>query len=149
MILGDDYAGHRCWWRDDWEENPALINVWTSWDFALLRAYQIIEDYTDKETGQLVWVDQSPEVDWDIRHSYSGSREAELRYMKDKELKPGENIYAVPSIRNPEDPPSMLKWLTDLENDQARPMPANAPQGARPPTPEELARMRSGITPVD
>jgi len=72
--------------------------------------------------------------------------------MKDKELKPGESVYAVPSIRNPEDPPSMLKWLSDLEEDRARPMPANVPEGARPPTPEELAaiaKMREAITPVD
>lgn len=144
MILGDDYAGHRHWWNPDWIPDPALINVWTEWDFALLRAYQIIEDYTDKATGQLVWIDQSPEVDWDVKSSFSGSRAAEDRYMKDRELKPGETVYAVPSIRNPEDPPSMIKWLEDLENDRAMPMPANAPKGARPPTPEELEQIRAG-----
>lgn len=144
MILGDDFAGHRCWWDPDWVEDPALINVWTDWDFALLRAYQIIEDYTDKETGQLVWIDQSPEVDWDVKSSFSGSIEAEERAMKNRELKPGERLYSVPVPRNPDDPPSMSKWLEDMENDTARPMPANAPSGARPPTPDELAQIKAG-----
>lgn len=126
-------------------EDPALINVWTDWDFALLRAYQIIQDYTNPENGQLLWVDQSPEVDWEITSVFSGHDEAlERAHEKRDKLKPGEKLVATAQFRFPDDPPSMSKWLEDLENDTARPMPANAPKDARPPTPEELAALRAG-----
>lgn len=145
MILGDDYAGHRHWWDPYWKPDPALIQVWTDWDFALLRAYQIIEDYTLKTNGQLIWVDQSPEVDWDVESSFSGHDAAlEIAHKNREELKPGETLIARPSFRNPEDPPSMTKWLEDMETGNARPMPADAPGGARPPTPEELEQIRAG-----
>lgn len=69
--------------------------------------------------------------------------------MKGRELKPGESVYAVPVLRDPDNPPSMLTWLEDLEKGEARPMEAHAPRGSRPPTAEEIAALRSQTTPVD
>jgi hypothetical protein len=145
MILGDPYAGHRCWWDAEWKEDPALVNVPTGWDIALIRALQIIEDYTGSN-GQLIWIDSSKDVDWDIRKSWSGHDEAIERATKDAgELDPGVALYAVPVPRDPANPPTLLQWaesMAEEELDNEGDL-IPVPEIGKAPTHEELLALRA------
>jgi len=146
-ILQDPYALHRCYWREDWEPDPIADTQWTDWDFALDRAFQVIEDFTDSQNGQLIWWDQSPEVRWEVRKRFSGHDAAVERRRNElhesgKELDPGEDLYAVPVFDNPQKPPTMNSWFEMLEEENGRIRPRGAPEGARPPTPQELADLK-------
>lgn len=147
-ILQDPYALHRRYWEDDWEPDPVGDTAWTDWDFALDKAFQIIEDYTDAQNGQLIWWDQSPEVRWEVRTRSSGhdaAVERKRRSMEEagKEYEPGDSPYAVPVFDNPDNPPTMLSWLEMLEEEDGRIRPRGAQQGGRPPTAQEKAELRA------
>jgi len=80
---------------------------------------QLIEDYTDKSNGQLMWYDQSDEVEWEIRSIFSGSRAAEE--SDEADLEPGESRYAVPIFKEGKPRPTIHDWLKSLEEDEAHP----------------------------
>lgn len=109
----------------EWETAPSIdASAWDEWDYILARVIQLIEDYTDKQTGQLYWVDQSEKVDWDVRSTFSASQaalDAEMKTRGDAGLEPGENLYAVPVLRNQDEPPTLSEWLKELEEDALRP----------------------------
>lgn len=122
-ILRDKYAGYRDYGNPLWEyERGPYVNTseWTTWDYALASTLQLIEDYTDKSTGQLYWYDQSDKVEWEVKSMFSGSQAA-LDREKDRDLEPGETLYAEPVFRNPEDRPTINEWLEDLANDTLHP----------------------------
>lgn len=141
MLLNDAYAGHRRWWRTDWEENPALASVWTEWDFILLRVYQYIEDYTT-QNGHLSWIEEDPDVGWEIDKVPSYFEKAMHEYREGHEVREWETLRAKPIWENDIEPPSMEKWIARLEEGAQSGFPA-MPEGGtpRPPTPEELAAM--------
>lgn len=141
MILHDPYALHRKWWDWTWKPTPGIDDAWTQWDYVLADTYQVIQDYTDPETGQWMPFDQSGEVDWDVEIKYSGSAEALDREREKRELKPGESLYAVPVFRNPDRKPTLASWIADVEEGKADRRPPEA-RDARPPTAEERAKMR-------
>jgi hypothetical protein len=123
MILHDTYALHRKWW--DWEWKPGIGDTdWTTWDYILADVFQVIEDYTDSESGQWLPYDQSGDVYWDVKSRFSGSlaairKEEERR----KELKPGESLYAVPVFKDENNKPTLESWLNDVaeeKNDAGR-----------------------------
>lgn len=135
--MNDAYAGHRKWWDFEWEENPALTSVWTDWDYILLRVYQYMQDYTT-QNGQPVWVEEDPDVEWEIetRDSYL---EKELHQYRDSHnLKEWQTPVAKPHWEDVE-PPSMKKWLKRLE-DEAQGV--DRPVRGRPPTLEELQGLK-------
>lgn len=141
MLLHDPYAGHRKWW--DWEWKPGVGDeAWTDWDYLLAKTLQTIEDYTNNETGQFRPYDESPDVQWDVQSSYSGSKAAIEKAMKDKpEMDPGETFYAVPSFDTEKSKPTLTTWVESImEADGGEVRPAEA-KGSRPPTPEELAEL--------
>jgi hypothetical protein len=141
MLLHDAYALHRKWWDPTWKPGPGDTD-WTTWDYILADAYQVIEDYTDPETGQYLPYDQSGDVYWDVKSKFSGSKEAmdkEMERRKDG-LKPGESLYAVPVFVDPENKPTLETWFKDLAEDTADRRPEKM-RNARPPTAEELAAM--------
>lgn len=92
---------------------------WTDWDITLASVLQLIEDYTDKNTGQLYWIDQSDKVEWEVKSMFSGSQAA-LDREKDRELEPGETLYAEPIFLG-EERPTIHDWLKELEEDAAHP----------------------------
>lgn len=123
MILRDKYAGYRDWDYPLWDVfcardvDPA---EWTDWDFTLASVAELISDFTNGHNGQLYWVDESEDVEWEVRHSYSGYDAALDREQKSRgELDPGESLYAIPII-NENKPPKLMDWLKSLEED-ARP----------------------------
>lgn len=123
IILHDKYAGYRDYLDPLWEyERGPYVNTseWTDWDITLATILQLVEDYTDKNTGQLYWIDQSDKVDWEVKSMFSGSQAA-LDREKDHELEPGETLYAVPVFRDDEDRPTISDWLKELEDDTAHP----------------------------
>lgn len=141
MILHDPYALHRKWWNYDWK--PELgDDSWTEWDYILAEVYQVIEDYTDSQTGQWMPYDQSGEVHWDVQSSFSGSAQAiQLAQKARGELKPGESLYAVPVFDNPDNKPTLSTWIQDIDEQKADLRPVHA-RDARPPTPEELRELK-------
>jgi hypothetical protein len=142
MLLNDAYAGHRKWWRRDWEPTPALASVWTEWDYILVRVVQYIEDYTTAN-GHLVWIDEDTDVYWEIDKASSGYERDTHDYREKNEVHPWENLRAIPKWEDDVEPPSMEKWLRRLEEDEGQGF--DRPQGGtpRPPTAEELAALRS------
>jgi hypothetical protein len=142
MILHDAYALHRKWWRHDW--TPGVGDTdWTTWDYVLADVFQVIEDYTDPNSGQWMPYDQSADVFWDVGSSFSGAQAAidRERERRKGELKPGESLYATPTFRDEKNKPTLASWFAELEEGKAG-LPVNA-KGARPPTAEELAAMGS------
>lgn len=124
MILHDKYAGYRDWDNPYWDvEKAPYVNPqeWTDWDFTLASVSQLIEDYTNKANGQLFWIDESPDVDWEVRSAFSGYDAAIDREKKERDsLDDGESIYAVPIFKGDERP-TIHQWLKMLEDNSAMP----------------------------
>lgn len=140
MLLNDAYAGHRKWWRRDWVEDPALVSVWTEWDYILLRVVQYIEDYTNAN-GHLVWVDEDEDVWWDVDKSFSTYERDTHEFRENNDVKPWEGLRAIPKWDDDKEAPSMEKWLKQMEDGPKA--ERERPQGSRPPTPEELAALEA------
>lgn len=148
MLLNDPYAGHRKWWNPLYRPTPSMATVWTEWDFILLRVFQYLEDYTTG-SGHLIWVEQDPDVYWEINKVESGYERAIHEYRETNDLKPYESANAKPTWADDVEPPSMEKWLKrlDEEHDSGG---FDHPEGGtpRPPTAEELARLRNPVAPT-
>jgi len=142
-ILNDAYAGHRKWWNPSFKPTPAMASVWTEWDYILLRVYQYLQDYTT-ENGHPIWVEEDPDVGWDITTVTSGYEQEIHQFNENNEVKPYQKLRAKPIWGDDVEPPSMEKWLRALEEDAKTGFEA-MPEGGtpRPPTPEELARLRN------
>jgi hypothetical protein len=106
-----------------------------------LDAYQLIEDFTDSESGQFMPYDQSGDVHWETKRQTSGYLEAVEKATKEKKTAPGERIYAVPIFDESKPLPTIDSWLKDLEEERPR-VPSEA-RDSRPPTAEELAALRA------
>lgn len=94
-------------------------NEWTDWDIILAAILQLIEDYTDTSSGQLMWYDQSDEVDWELGSLFSGSQAA--LEADDSALEPGETRYAKPVFKEGKKKPTIHDWIKQLEEDSAHP----------------------------
>ena len=154
MILHDPYAGNRKWWSEwlygeSWAPDGTSRD-WTFWDYVLADVYQLIEDFTDSESGQLMWIDQSGDVFWDAKKTTSGYLAAvEKARDGEKDPKPGVRWYAEPTFRDPENKPTLSSWLSDVGEGKADGRPSNV-RDARPPTRAELKALREKrATPVD
>lgn len=148
MILKNQYAGHIKWWRFTWGEDwkpEANDRDWTEWDYILADVAQVIDDYTDSESGQLMWIDQSDYVYWDTRRRESGSVHAIRK--EEAKLKPedyGVSFYAVPVFPENVERPTLTSWLmSQIEDDD--PVTAQKRERGRPPTAEELEAMSKPV----
>lgn len=148
MLLNDAQGGHRKWWDPSYRPTPQMAAVWTEWDYILLRVYQYLEDYTTAN-GHPIWVEQDPDVYWDITTSESGYERAVHEYRDNHDLKAWQSIHAQPTWEDDVEAPSMEKWLKRLE-EEAETGGFDHPQGGtpRPPTPEELAALRNPVPPT-
>jgi len=144
VILQDTYAIHRHWWNPFWEPDSVRDTEWTDWDYALIKAYQVIEDMTSGSSGQLMWLAQSARVHWDVE-ARTDFADAAVQREREKRgtPKPGEELFATnPHVAPGEEMPTMLEWLEDLQTGNLG-RESNAPEGARPPTPAEVEEMRA------
>lgn len=141
MILHDPYAMHRKWWDPEW--TPGVGDTeWTDWDFVLAEVYQIIEDYTDKNSGMWLPFDASGDIWWDVKSNFSGSMAAIEREQKSRgELKPGESLYAVPVFDESKPRPTLETWIRDISEDKSDMRPSEH-RDARPPTAAERALLK-------
>lgn len=142
MILNDAYGGHRKWWDPDWVEDPSLVGVWTEWDYILLRLYQYMEDYTT-QNGQPVWVEEDPDVQWEMGRRSSFLDKEVHEYKESNDLKPWETVTSKPHWDDIPGPPSMKKWLKRLEDEAKGISPSGPAVRGRPPTLDELDAMRA------
>jgi len=143
MILNDPYAGHRKYWRRNWKPKVPRDTQWTDWDYRLAYAVQIIDDFTDNESGQFIPYDQSADVAWVVEEHRSGYLESIEKYTKGKELQPGIRVGAYPVFREDVDRPTITSYLEDLEEGSiGLPSDYDQPKG-RPPTAEEMAALRA------
>ena len=144
MLLHDPYAGHRDYDDPFWTPDPILHTQWTSWDFALAEAMAAIDMLTS-ETGQPRWLTEDPDVYWEIGTSVDYSM-VELHDRVDK-YKDGVPAGVNHFVKNPHKNGefwTMEQWLEWRENQEdAEPrIDRAAPEGARPPTAEELVEMQ-------
>lgn len=142
MILNDAYGGHRKWWDSEWVEDPSLVNVWTDWDYIFLRVYQYMQDYTTKN-GQPVWVEEDPDVQWEINKRVSYLDKELAEYEDSHELKKWETPVAKAHWEDVEEVPSMRKWLKRMEDEEQGRTPNGPDVRGRPPTLDELDAMRA------
>ena len=142
MLLHDPYAMHRKWWQWDWKPGVGDTD-WTEWDYILADVNQLIEDFTDKQSGQWLPYDTSGAVHWDIESKFSGAEEALQKWQDKHEAKPGETFYAVPVFDDPDNKPTLKSMMEESEAGEMDRRPAQA-KGGRPPTAEELKRMAQG-----
>lgn len=140
MLLHDPYALHRHWWDPQWKPDETSRD-WTAWDYVLADVFQIIQDFTDGETGQLMWYDQSGEVHWDVDFYESGSRQA-LAQWREHNKEDGLVPFPVPVFRDPDNKPTLTSWLKEKADGVNRRVPSEH-RGARPPTPEERAALKA------
>ena len=140
VISGDPYWGHRPVNDPSWLPEPALAHTPTSWDLALLRAYQVIQNYTTP-SGQLIWVDSDPDVYWDVKKSHSYSEKALADYREREGDQPqGVSLYATPVFDEDEEAPTLSDWIERLMDEESD-VPDREDRG-RPPTAEELAALQ-------
>jgi hypothetical protein len=119
-----------------------MASVWTEWDFILNRVYQYLEDYTTAN-GHPIWVEEDPDVGWDIQVVTSGYEREVHQYGENNDVKPYQHLRAKPIWADDVEPPSMEKWIKRMEEESETGF-EHMPEGGtpRPPTPEELARLR-------
>lgn len=104
-IMTDDWFGHR---NPFTGEEIGDKDEWTEWDYALISAFQVIEDYSD-QYGILKWVHDTPWVDFDAKreiHKFDAARD-EKTSAKNYKPQPGEqfipDMYTKSSSKRDED----------------------------------------------
>lgn len=109
MILGDKYA----LWRDPFSGEPLGEPEWTDWDYVLVNAVQIIEDFT-LPSGLLAWENESDKIDVLAVQKVDKFRAAEQKYTNNKRNKEIPGGYFVPLVRlKPfvKEYPSFREWV--------------------------------------
>jgi hypothetical protein len=142
-LLHDPYAGHRDYDDPFWVGDPVRDTLWTDWDYALAEAISAIDQLTSP-TGQPRWLTEDPEVYWDIGSSVDYS----VKTLSDEAAKYKDGVPPEVNhfVKNPHKAGEFwtmeewLEWRESLED--GPPIDRDAPEGARPPLPEELAEMQ-------
>lgn len=116
----DHYAGFRNSFTGQVDGTPHWLDI----DYALATARQIIEDYTDNETGHLVFVEQSDRVTFDAQRYTKKSVAAVERRTKGSknkpyEAQPGERWRTIPRVMDGGEMPTLAEWLAEQERKKA------------------------------
>jgi hypothetical protein len=97
VILRDDWYGH----RDPFSGAPeGDKDEWLDWDFALIDAFQTIEDYSD-QYGLLQWELDDDDVVVDAIkkiHPFEQARDLATKGSKNKPYEPAPGEYFVPKM---------------------------------------------------
>lgn len=138
MLMRDPYAGHRDYDDFWWQPDPVRDTAWTDVDYALVEAAQLIESFTSRESGQLRWLAEDPDVYWDTAEVVDYAMVEVANHAENyKEGVPhGVTIYP----RNPTkdgDFWTIDEWLDYLDNHQPH-VERNAPDGGHAPTIDEM-----------
>lgn len=97
-IMGDDWFGH----RDPFTGEPVGDkDEYLTWDYALMNAFQTIEDYTDQKSGLPVWEldDEAVYVDAVRKtNKFQQAIDEATRGSKTKPYQPSPGEYFVPDM---------------------------------------------------
>lgn len=108
--MGDDWFGHRDWFT---EAPTGDKDEWTDWDYALARAQQLIEDYTDQH-GNLVYEVQDDRVVVEAVRKIDKFEAAKDRITSKKNYKPLDGEYYVPRLeKRSAEWPTFEEWVAD------------------------------------
>lgn len=94
MVLGDKYALH----RSPFSGEPFGEPEWTTWDYVLVHATQLIEDYTD-QNGLLVWEKESDSVVVSAVKKIDRFEAAKEAITGGKNYKASKGEYFVPDLK--------------------------------------------------
>lgn len=127
FLFADFYFG----FRDLWSYEPDRTPHYTEWDFLLVSAAKLVEDYTDSETGQLMAYEYSDRVDWDLEKRIKKSKAAIENRTSGKNYKaaPGESWIARPRAIDGEALPTIREWI---ESEAAKKSSAGDSQNGKP-----------------
>ncbi len=142
VILRDAYALHRIL-EPHWHPDRHATE-WTDWDYALLSAYQLLDDYTDNRNGQLIWRDQDEYGEWlvESRYSYHDAAVEEAQNnRKEKRLDAGERLFARYEP-DPEHPATLKSFFERLGKEEEFGPAGAAKVNAGSVTEDELLNVR-------
>lgn len=97
-IMGDDWFGHR---HPLTGEPRGDKDEYTPWDYALMNAFQTIEDYTDKTSGLPVWEVEGEGVEVDAVkkiNKFQAAIDNTTKGTEKKPYKPRPGEYFVPRM---------------------------------------------------
>lgn len=123
MLMRDPHTGHRNYYTG---EPDSPHDVWTSWDFALATATQVIIDGTT-EYGLLRWEVEDDDAQIDVVHEINREREAIALIENRDGYKPDPGEWLRPVIVHPYWKPesgepqpfqSRAKWIEKLIADE-------------------------------
>jgi hypothetical protein len=95
--MRDPYFGNRDWFTGEPTDTP---EVWTDWDYALVSAFQVIEDNTNKH-GLLQWEVDSERMDVKAIHKtdkFQAAVDRRTKGSKKKAYQPDPGEYFVPEL---------------------------------------------------
>lgn len=120
MLLGDYHALN----RDPLNGEPLGEPEWTTWDYVLISALQLIEDFSDPN-GLLVWEKESPNVKVEAVKKIDSFESAKERATSGKNYKrvPGE--YFIPRVSLQywaEEWPTLQDWIDAQSEPEAPPV---------------------------
>lgn len=95
--MHDAHYGHRDPFTGEPNGDPS---EWIEWDFILVTAYQVIEDYTDKH-GNLIWEVESERVYVDAEKridKFQAAVDSRTKGTKNKGYTPTPGEYFVPKL---------------------------------------------------
>ena len=118
MILSDKHALH----RDPFTGEPFEEPEWTSWDYALVQAVQLIEDYTDQH-GILVWERESDSVIVEAVAKVDPFEAAKEKATSGKNYKAAKGEYFFPKLslvywKDEDDWPTFRSWVESQVEDE-------------------------------
>lgn len=107
-----------------------------------MEAVEAMRLLTSPDSGQLRMLAEDPDVTWEIDYRVDHAAADYEKFVKDKEAEPGVTFFLTNPTK-PQDEPfwTIEDWMKNTEGGTQR-MDRDAPEGARPPTPEELAEMQ-------
>lgn len=117
MILGDKYALH----RSPFSGEPFAEPEWTSWDYQLVHAVQLIEDFTDSN-GILVWEKESDKVRIGALQKVDKFEAAKEAITSGKNYKADKGEYFIPDVKlhhwiKEDDWPTHREWIESQISD--------------------------------
>lgn len=139
--MHDPYAGNRDYDDVWWQPDPVRDTQWTEWDYALLDACMAIEMMRSGQSGQLRNLTEDPEVDWEIEWVVDFAAKTMEEFNKEHKSEPGVQFFPSNPTKSTGEFWTFEQWLKYQESEN-RAMERDAPEGARPPTPEELREMQ-------
>lgn len=111
---------HYALFRNSFTWEPDCEPYWLDVDYALATALQVVEDYTDNETGHLIFVEQSDRVTFDAQKYVKKSvavveRKTKGSKSKAYEASPGERWRTIPRLTSGDEMPTLAEWLAEQD----------------------------------